>query len=300
MAALATTSSPEAWRPPPLQARLAQAAALYDVQPNTHRPAHTPKQRISPRSSRCSPGSTPRIPRAKTARRGSRPGDPLAAHGYTTLGPIAAGAFSQVNRARHASTRSEVAVKTFVRAKCAKQPHLAMQMKSELRVLKMLKESSHANLANLLELCETPQITHAILEYCSGGSLHRAMQTNMLHRVGLPEGEAASIGCQLCSALSHMHSLGIVHRDLKPENVLFTDGAHQAIKLCDFGFAKHCADRRLRTVCGSPQYMAPEVNGRESYAGFPVDLWALGALLYEVRTRTLPRLTPPQSGDPAR
>jgi serine/threonine protein kinase len=57
-----------------------------------------------------------------------------------------------------------------------------------------------------------------------------------------------------------MHGLGVAHRDLKPENVLFTDGSHTKVQLCDFGFALRCAERRLRTVCGSAQYMAPELH----------------------------------------
>ena len=92
-------------------------------------------------------------------------------------------------------------------------------------------------------------------------------------------------GCVVL-AMEALHAKNNIYRDLKPENILLD--AEGYVKICDFGFAKHCADRRLRTVCGSPQYMAPEVNGRESYAGFPVDMWALGALLYEVRTRTMP------------
>ena len=65
---------------------------------------------------------------------------------------------------------------------------------------------------------------------------------------------------QLATALEHMHGLGVAHRDLKPENVLFTDGSHTKVQLCDFGFALRCAERRLRTVCGSAQYMAPELH----------------------------------------
>ena len=59
-------------------------------------------------------------------------------------------------------------------------------------------------------------------------------------------------------------------------------------QVVDFGLAKKLKEGRTYTLLGTPQYMAPEVNGRESYAGFPVDMWALGALLYEVRTRTMP------------
>ena len=54
--------------------------------------------------------------------------------------------------------------------------------------------------------------------------------------------------------------------------------------LCDFGFALRCGERRLRTVCGSAQYMAPELHttAGDGYLGMPVDTWALGALLYEM------------------
>lgn len=208
--------------------------------------------------------------------------DPLHEHGYATLGPIAAGAFSQVQRARHMHHGTEVAVKTYSKTKCAKLPHLATAMKSELEALQTLQGSSHAHLANLLEVCESRVSLHAMLEYCCGGSLHRRLKDCRAHRVGLPEPQAVAIARQLTHALRHIHSHGVVHRDVKPENVLFTNQQQDVVKLCDFGFAKVCGNRRLRTVCGSPQYMAPEINGRESYVGAPVDLWALGALLYEV------------------
>jgi len=78
--------------------------------------------------------------------------------------------------------------------------------------------------------------------------------------------------------------VGIAHRDIKPENVLFSDLSQTQVKLCDFGFAIACGNRRVRTVCGSPQYMAPELvsRSREAYFGWAVDMWAFGALVYEL------------------
>lgn len=210
-------------------------------------------------------------------------GDPLVQHGYSLLGPIAAGAFSQVQRARHKASGREVAVKTFNKQKYLKAPHLADSMRNELQTLQVLQaRERHPAIANMIECCETRQLTHCILEYCSGGSLARRMQSSMLKRVGLDEPDAACITFQVASALEHLHGLGIAHRDIKPENILYRDARDSRVKLCDFGFAKLCLDKRLKTVCGSPQYMAPEVNGRESYAGFPVDIWALGALIFEL------------------
>ena len=87
---------------------------------------------------------------------------------------------------------------------------------------------------------------------------------------------------QLCAAVSHLHMLGIAHRDVKAENVLYSDASKRSIKLCDYGFSIICHDRKLRTVCGSPAYMAPELATREAYLGPPVDLWALGCFAFEV------------------
>lgn len=64
--------------------------------------------------------------------------------------------------------------------------------------------------------------------------------------------------------------------------MLYSDASRRSIKLCDFGFAVICGDKKLKTICGSPAYMAPELSTREAYLGPPVDLWALGCFAFEV------------------
>ena len=189
-----------------------------------------------------------------------------------------------VQRARHADQGVEVAVKTYSKGKCTRLPHFASAMRSEIDALKKLQMApvGAEGVANLLDVCESRLYLHAMLEYCAGGSLHRRLKECRAQRVGLPEAQAVAIARQLTDALRHIHAHGVVHRDVKPENVLFKTHQHDQVKLCDFGFAKVCGSRRLRTICGTPTYMAPEINGREPYVGPPVDLWALGALLYEV------------------
>eukprot|EP00908_Phaeocystis_cordata_P004389 Transcript_14774.p1 GENE.Transcript_14774~~Transcript_14774.p1 ORF type:complete len:435 (-),score=145.79 Transcript_14774:912-2084(-) len=235
----------------------------------------------------------PRRPSTGAAtRRGQA--DALAPFGYFTLGPIAAGAFSQVVRARSSGTEalksgSEVAVKSWTRAKLTRAPHHVQAMKAEVGVLKLLQPSAHTNIANMVELLESRQAIFLVLEYCSGGSLSRYMQThanpNLHVGAGLPEPMAGAVTSQLSAALMHMHGLGVAHRDIKPDNVLFSDASHAKVQLCDFGFALRCGDRKLRTVCGSAQYMAPELHTAQvgdGYLGPPVDMWALGAMLYEM------------------
>lgn len=79
--------------------------------------------------------------------------------------------------------------------------------------------------------------------------------------------------------IEYMHDIeGVAYRDLKPENILLDADGH--IRLVDFGFAKQLHDRETYTLCGTPEYLAPEVI-RNSGHGLAVDWWALGILIYE-------------------
>ena len=234
---------------------------------------------------------------ASSARRGGV--DPLVAHGYATMSPIANGAFSQITRARHLSTQWDVAVKTFSKAKYLTEgnEHLAKAMKNELDVLRRLEPLRHPTIANILEVVEDPSTIRAVLEYCGGGSLKRLMDKagvggNMARSFGLNGELSCSVATQVAQALEFIHDVGVCHRDIKPDNVLLVDNTAVAdkqshVKLCDFGFAVACGDRPVRTVCGTPQYMAPEIAGaclarREPYLGAPCDMWAFGALVFEM------------------
>mmetsp|Transcript_29776 Transcript_29776/g.39612 ORF Transcript_29776/g.39612 Transcript_29776/m.39612 type:complete len:114 (-) Transcript_29776:156-497(-) len=87
-----------------------------------------------------------------------------------------------------------------------------------------------------------------------------------------------------------MHSRNIVHRDLKLDNILVEEDTRM-VKLIDFGFGVIVdgAQGHLKIFCGTPSYMAPEIVRRsESYEGKPVDIWALGVLLYVMLTGGLP------------
>jgi len=76
-----------------------------------------------------------------------------------------------------------------------------------------------------------------------------------------------------------MHSKGIIYRDLKPENLLLTEKGY--LKITDFGFAKKIKEKRTWTLCGTPDYLAPEVVSGQGHDR-SVDWWTLGILIYEM------------------
>lgn len=104
-----------------------------------------------------------------------------------------------------------------------------------------------------------------------------------IHSVsGLSESIALRIIQQISEATQYLHSKGIIHRDLKPENILFDDNFN--VKICDFGWSSFLGmDESRQTVCGTFEYMAPEmlVQGNVKY-NYKLDVWCMGILLFEI------------------
>ncbi|KAF2276293.1 serine/threonine-protein kinase YPK2/YKR2 [Westerdykella ornata] len=116
---------------------------------------------------------------------------------------------------------------------------------------------------------------YMLLEYCPGGEvfsyLRRARRFN--------EPTSQFYGAEIVLILEYLHEKeGVAYRDLKPENILIDAEGH--LKLVDFGFAKKVENRETYTLCGTPEYLAPEVI-RNTGHGTAVDWWAFGILIYE-------------------
>jgi len=113
------------------------------------------------------------------------------------------------------------------------------------------------------------------LEFAAGGELYAA-----LNKVGtFGEARAATLIYELCEALKVCHSNNVWHRDIKPENILI--GYHGELKLADFGWSVHAPSNHRTTMCGTPDYLPPEILTNRPHDG-KVDLWAVGVLTYEL------------------
>jgi len=116
-----------------------------------------------------------------------------------------------------------------------------------------------------------------LLEYISGGELF-----SRLRKEGRFANDVALFYItEIILSIRHLHKQEIVYRDLKPENLLIDKEGH--IKITDFGFAKELTNDRTYTLCGTPEYLAPEIiKGSKVGYGKSVDIWALGILLFEM------------------
>jgi serine/threonine protein kinase len=114
-----------------------------------------------------------------------------------------------------------------------------------------------------------------VFEYVPGGELFRLLRREKL----FPNDVALFYAAEVVLALEHLHSLRICYRDMKPENILI--GADGHIRMSDFGFAKKLIEDKTLTVCGTPEYLAPEIILEKGHS-LSVDWWSLGILIYEM------------------
>lgn len=204
--------------------------------------------------------------------------------GYEMLRELGRGGMGLVYEARHLQLNRQVAVKMVLAGSLASGESL-LRFRLEAEAVARLQ---HPNIVQVYDSGEHEGRPFISLELVSGGSLAQQLKQGPLssHR-------AAALLETLARAMHAAHLRGIVHRDLKPANILLT--ADGVPKITDFGLAKHLdADRaqtRTGDVLGTPSYMAPEqATGRVQDIGPATDVYALGAILYELLTGRPPFL----------
>ncbi|XP_053707328.1 microtubule-associated serine/threonine-protein kinase 1-like isoform X2 [Synchiropus splendidus] len=213
---------------------------------------------------------------------------------FQTIKLISNGAYGAVYLVRHLETRQRFAMKKINKQNLI----LRNQIQQAFVERDILTFAENPFVVSMFCSFETRRHLCMVMEYVEGGDC-----ATLLKNIGaLPVEMARLYFAETVLALEYLHNYGIVHRDLKPDNLLITSMGH--IKLTDFGLSKmglmslttnlyegHIEkDTREfldKQVCGTPEYIAPEVILRQGY-GKPVDWWAMGIILYEFLVGCVP------------
>jgi len=166
---------------------------------------------------------------------------------------------------------ADVAIKIIDKAKVEDM----QDIQREIEIMNMV---DHPNVINLFEIFDEPKKMNLVLELVTGGELF----DRIVAKGNYSEKDAATCMSQLCQALDYLHTKKIVHRDLKPENLLYASPADDAnLKVADFGLARMLtAGDMMKTACGTPGYVAPEILKNKGYDSGAVDMWSAGVILY--------------------
>ncbi|GJJ71039.1 hypothetical protein EMPS_03389 [Entomortierella parvispora] len=184
--------------------------------------------------------------------------------------PLGKGQFGSVYLMRERQSGYIVAMKVLNKSELLNH-NMVRQLRREIDIQSNLK---HKNILRLDTFFHDKTRVFLVLEYAPQGELYKKMR-----KVGrFSEEQASRYIFELATALSYLHRKNVIHRDMKPENLLL--GLNGELKISDFGWSVHSPQTRRKTLCGTLDYLAPEVvEGR--LHSTEVDLWSLGVLCYE-------------------
>ncbi|KAJ2490153.1 kinase that interacts with cdc31p [Coemansia sp. RSA 2050] len=201
---------------------------------------------------------------------------PLSARRYEKEELVGRGAYGVVYRGRDTTTGRVVAIKIL---NLDNEDDFS-DMQREINLLSQLRSPHIAQYYG--SFVESSRMW-IIMEYASGGSIHKLMQAGPVE-----EKYTSSIMYGVLLALEYLHSSGIMHRDIKAANILVTDEG--VVQLCDFGVARQVmqASAKSYSFVGTPYWMAPEVIQKGQVYDFKADIWSLGITAYEIATGVPP------------
>ncbi|MFO7975593.1 MAG: bifunctional serine/threonine-protein kinase/formylglycine-generating enzyme family protein [Candidatus Hydrogenedentota bacterium] len=211
-----------------------------------------------------------------------RPGQ-VVANRYTVINMIGRGGMGCIYKVRDNTFEEDVALKTLL-PRYTNDQHVVDRFFNEARIARQL---SHPNIIRVHDIGMAGTVVYISMEYVKGRSLREWMDS-LPSGQRMPVAYALRVMVQLCAALEFAHKF-TVHRDLKPENVMIT--AEGQVKLMDFGISKLKSNIHLTSaqmVMGTPKYMSPEQLKDSSKVDHRTDIYALGAMLYELLTGDVP------------
>ena len=203
--------------------------------------------------------------------------DPRVTAKYDIKALIGRGSFSRVVRVEHRITKQPYAIKMVDRVQGKEV------CESELNVLRRVR---HMYIIQLIEVFESREKMYMVMELATGGELF----DRIIAKGSFTERDATRVLHMVLDGVRYLHSLGITHRDLKPENLLYYHPGHDSkILITDFGLSafRKAGDGYMKTTCGTPEYIAPEILKRIPYS-CQVDMWAVGVITYILLSGNMP------------
>lgn len=197
---------------------------------------------------------------------------------YTILEQIGHGSTSCVYKAQENYTNQIVAIK--IMSKNNNNEYIAQCRKREFNISFNVQ---HPLIVPVYEQIDSESYHYYVMEYVNGKTLLDYVNEHS----ALNDSQIRKFFQQLISIIHYLHNeMHVVHRDLKAENILVDSDDN--IRLIDFGFSTFIEnDQFLKTICGSPAYLAPEIINRQPYSK-AVDIWSAGIILYAISHQTLP------------
>ncbi|NP_001158489.1 aurora kinase A [Saccoglossus kowalevskii] len=184
--------------------------------------------------------------------------------------PLGKGKFGNVLLAREKKSKFILALKVLFKSQLQKAG-VEHQLRREIEIQSHLR---HPNILRMYGYFYDDIRVYLILEFAPQGELYKELQK----RGRFDEKRSATYVGQLADALKYCHAKKVIHRDIKPENLLL--GLRGDLKIADFGWSVHAPSSRRATLCGTLDYLPPEmIEGRMHDE--KVDLWSLGVLCYE-------------------
>uniref|UniRef100_A0A8D0HE99 non-specific serine/threonine protein kinase n=1 Tax=Sphenodon punctatus TaxID=8508 RepID=A0A8D0HE99_SPHPU len=184
--------------------------------------------------------------------------------------PLGKGKFGNVYLAREKESKFIVALKVLFKSQIEKEG-VEHQLRREIEIQAHL----HPNILRLYNYFHDKKRVYLILEYAPRGELYRELQ-KCQH---FDEKRSATFMEELADALIYCHEKKVIHRDIKPENLLM--GLKGELKIADFGWSVHAPSLRRKTMCGTLDYLPPEMIEGKTHDE-KVDLWCIGVLCYEL------------------
>jgi len=187
--------------------------------------------------------------------------------------PLGQGKFGNVYLAREKKHKYIVALKVLFKKQLI-HARVEHQLRREIEIQSRLR---HPNVLRLFGFFHDKDRIFLILEFAGKGEIFRELST--CHRYD--EKTAATYIRDVASALDYCHSKHVIHRDIKPENLLIDINGQ--IKISDFGWAVHTVTNKRQTLCGTLDYLPPEMVEGQLH-DHNVDIWAMGILCFEFLT----------------